>query len=163
MRLSEITPGEKAFIDANIFLYSAFEHPIFGEPCKLFLERANKGEIFGYSSDLVLNEVFHKLMIAEVASKLGADAKKAAGIIKRRPEVLGDLEMTWIEIELINSINISILNGSTFPRFVELSKQHLLMATDAAHLAMMEAYGIDSIATNDKDYDRIKGLKIWKP
>ncbi len=163
MRLSEIPHGEKVFIDANIFLYSAFDHPTFGEPCKAFLDKADEGKVTGYSSELVVNEVFHKLTIAEAASKLGVDAKKAAATIKRRPEVLGDLERTWVEMELINSMGISVLSGIPFPRFVELSRQHLLMAADAAHLATMEASGIDSIATKDRDFERVRGLKIWKP
>ena len=61
---SEISLG--MYIDTNILLYSAFNHPDFGESCKNFLERVDRGEMKGYVSDFVLNEVFHKLMVAEV-------------------------------------------------------------------------------------------------
>ena len=90
LKLSELPANEKLFIDANIFLYSAFKHPISGNKCKYFLIRVEKGEIIGYTSDFVLNEVFHKLMIAEVVKKFGITARKVVGLIKEKPEVIAD-------------------------------------------------------------------------
>ena len=85
MMLSEAPYGERIFIDTNIFLYSAFEHPAFGDICKDFFKRTQKKEIIGFSSDFVLNEVFHKLMVAEIADSLGLDGRKAVNIIRRNP------------------------------------------------------------------------------
>jgi len=81
LKLRELPANEEIFIDANIFLYSAFKHPVLGNNCK------------------------------------------------------------------IKSFNISILNGSLFPDFIEISKKYWLMATDAFHVATMKRYGITNIAT----------------
>ena len=161
--LSEIPSGESIFIDTNIFLYSAFEHPVFGNICKDFLKRTQKREIAGFSSDFVLNEAFHKLMIAEVANNLEIDGIKAVGIIKRKPELIKELKRVWVEMELINSFNIMILSSSTYPKFIDISKRYRLMAMDAAHVAIMFSNGIKNIATNDDDFERIEGFKLWKP
>ena len=118
LKLSELPANEEIFIDANIFLYSAFKHPVFGNNCKTFLIGIEKEEIKGYTSDFVLNEVFHKLMIAEVVKKFGIAAKQVT---------------VWTEMEILKGFNISILNGSLFPDFIEISKKYWLMATDAIH------------------------------
>ena len=61
--LSQLQYGERVFIDTNIFLYAVFEHSAYGKSCRDFLRRVEKDEIMGFTSDMVLNEVFHKLMI----------------------------------------------------------------------------------------------------
>lgn len=86
LKLTDVPSGERIFIDTNIFLYSAFGHPTLGNICKDFLKRTQRKEIEGFSSDFVLNEVFHKLMIAEVASNLRLDGRNASSIIKKRPK-----------------------------------------------------------------------------
>lgn len=83
LKLDDLMSDAKVFIDANIFLYSAFKHPVFGNKCKDFLVRIEKGEINGNTSDYVLNEVFHKLMIAEVVKKFTKTAKQAIILIKK--------------------------------------------------------------------------------
>jgi hypothetical protein len=47
LKLRELPANEEIFIDANIFLYSAFKHPVFGNKCKNFLIRIEKEEIYG--------------------------------------------------------------------------------------------------------------------
>ncbi len=39
LRLDAFPSGEKIFIDANVFLYSAFKHPLFGDNCRDLLIR----------------------------------------------------------------------------------------------------------------------------
>jgi predicted nucleic acid-binding protein len=108
LKLLEIPKGESIFIDSNIFLYSAFEHPIIGDICKKFLQLIESDEIKGFTSDFVLNEVFHKLMIAEVADRRGTMLRKVPAIIKREPEVIKELDIVWKEMELIRELWINI-------------------------------------------------------
>ncbi len=163
LKLDDLMSDAKVFIDANIFLYSAFKHPVFGNKCKDFLVRIEKGEINGNTSDYVLNEVFHKLMIAEVVKKFTKTAKQAIILIKKKPDVIGELETIWVEMDSIKNFNISILNSSLFPDFAEISKKYWLMATDAFHVATMKRYGITNIVTNDPDFERVEWISTWKP
>ena len=76
LKLSQLPDGESVFLDANIFLYSAFDHPAFGEACRDFLVRVDREEVHGYCSAFVLNEVFHKLMMSEIVEKFGVQASQ---------------------------------------------------------------------------------------
>ena len=163
MILSQIPSDERVFIDANIFLYSVFEHSAYGWSCKEFLRRVENDKIMGFTTDLALNEVFHKLMIAEIAEIEGIEAKNAARLIKREPDIIGELKRVWAEMELIHRFGISLLSTATYPEFVRLSRKYMLTAADASHLAAMEANGIVSMASNDRDFKRVPWLKLWRP
>jgi len=80
--LSRVPASERVFIDANIFLYSVFEHAVYGKSCRDFLKRIESNEIRVFTTDLVLNEVFHKLMIAEIAETEGTGPNNVARIIR---------------------------------------------------------------------------------
>ncbi|MDD1754059.1 MAG: PIN domain-containing protein [Methanothrix sp.] len=163
LKLSDLPEGENIFLDANIFLYSAFDHPTFGVPCRDFLARVDREELHGYSSGFVLNEVFHKLMISEIIDTFDVKAQYAKRLFKERPEILDELNDVWEEMDIINGFHIVILDAQTFPEFVQLSKRFHLMAMDSAHLAIMKLNGLTNLATNDADFERIPYLKVWKP
>lgn len=95
---SEISLG--MYIDTNILLYSTFNHLNFGERCQNSIERVDQGKMKGYVSDFVLNEVFHKLMVAEVTKKLTMSTRKAISYIRANPKVISELETTWEEMNL---------------------------------------------------------------
>lgn len=49
MILSQLQPGERVFIDTNIFLYAVFEHSAYGKSCRDFLKRVEKDELLGFA------------------------------------------------------------------------------------------------------------------
>jgi predicted nucleic acid-binding protein len=59
------------FLDTNILLYALADHPRFGPWCNSLLDRVHRGDVTGYISGIVLNELIHKLVIGEVAEKIG--------------------------------------------------------------------------------------------
>ena len=99
MKLSQLPDGESVFLDANIFLYSAFDHPAFGEACRDFLVRVDREKVKGYCSAFVLNEVFHKLMMSEIVEKFGVHARAANSLFKQRPEIICELCDVWDEMD----------------------------------------------------------------
>jgi len=165
LKLGDLPSETEIYVDANIFLYSAFKHPTFGDNCREFLIKMDEGGITGCASDFVLNEVFHKLMIAEVVKKFKKTTKEVVTYIKRNSEVISNLEIIWREMDIIESSNVIILEdrSSLFPDFVEISRMYNLMATDAMHVSVMKKHGITNIATNDRDFERIEWLNVWKP
>lgn len=163
LRLSDFHLDTKIYIDANIFLSSAFKHRRFGDACRDFLIRVDEEEA-GYVSDLTLNEVFHKLMLAEVSKTLRVKTKDALPYIKKNPAAVSKLKILWEEMELIRDSGLKFISiGKLFPEFIETSRKFNLLATDAMIVEVMKKNEIKDIATNDADFERVDFLKVWKP
>lgn len=161
LNLADIPDRNNIYIDANIFLYSAFKHPIYGDVCKDFLLRMEGNAC---TSDFTLNEVFHKLMIAEISKMFVVRPKEAVAFIKKNPAVISGLQAIWDEMELIAESKIHIISyGKLFPDFIKTSKSYNLMATDAIIVEIMKRNGLKDIASNDGDFERVEGITVWKP
>ena len=46
---------------------------------------------------------------------------------------------------------------------VDLSNRYGLLISDATHLAVIKSEGISNVATNDRDFQRIDDINIYKP
>ena len=44
---------------------------------------------------------------------------------------------------------------------IEYVSRYALLTNDALNAATMKVNEIDSIATNDKDFERLAGVKVW--
>ncbi|RLG23263.1 hypothetical protein DRN76_05630 [Methanosarcinales archaeon] len=62
-------------------------------------------------------------------------------------------------------MNLEIVSFSDliFEKALRFMKQHRLMSNDAVHLATMKRYRVTNIATNDRDFEQVEWLKVWKP
>lgn len=164
--LGSLLPGSKIFLDANIFLYSIFGHPTLKPQCKEFLLKVENGVYESVTSTLVLNEVMHKLILAEVAMiKRLSYERDALRLIKEQPEIISSLSMTWRDYTDIKKYPITILsiNEKIMDTAVEISKKHGLLISDSVHVAAMNSNGIINIASNDGDFERVEGINVWSP
>ena len=66
MFLEEIPSGTRVLIDSNVFICHFLD---ISQSCTDFLCRVEDEEVIGYISTVVLAEVLHRLMIAEVVEK----------------------------------------------------------------------------------------------
>jgi hypothetical protein len=96
-----LSPGATVFIDANIFLYKILEHWKYARPCNELLKDVNRGKYSGVISVFVCNEVFHRVMFAELFKEHNIDAKHATKYLKDNPDVLKEL---WAPGEAIKNI-----------------------------------------------------------
>jgi predicted nucleic acid-binding protein len=166
VKLKDIADGTKVFIDANIFLFLALNDPRFAASCVAFLQRVTKGEVQGFTSLLVLNEVLHKLMVTEIARKRNWTQPQASQYLNNKPQAAKQLIHTWRAIDLIKSIpNLTVLDvsASLFWKGIAHSKSIGLLAMDGAHIAVMEAHGLTHLASNDSDFRRVPWLKVYWP
>ena len=44
-----------------------------------------------------------------------------------------------------------------------LRYEHKLMTNDSVNLFLMKLTGLEDIASNDSDFDRVPWIKLWKP
>jgi predicted nucleic acid-binding protein len=118
------------FIDTNIFIYVATNHPKFGKTSTSILERIESGE----------RAVTSTLVLCEVSWVLEAMGRQ--GNIKQTLEKI--LSYTSIEIASFDSDDLIV--GSS------LMSAHYVDFNDAVNLAIMERLGITEIYSNDEKH-----------
>ena len=64
--LPELLTGQTIFIDANIFIY---HFTGLSQECSSFLERCERGDLWGITGVHILLEVLHRLMMIEAVTK----------------------------------------------------------------------------------------------
>jgi predicted nucleic acid-binding protein len=164
--VDEIDPGTRIFIDANIFLYVIFSHWRYAEPCGNLLKDVNSGNLSAVSSIIVLSEVFHRVMIAEVVERRCLDPRRAVKYLKENPDEVKNLCAARSSVEKIGEIaNLKIAQvGVEIMRLsLDFSRRYGLLSNDAIHLATMKNAGITNLASNDRDFERVEWLRLWKP
>lgn len=162
MNLTEFN-GLEVFVDTNIFIYAIAKKHRYKKTCIALLSKINQGEIVGFTSSTVVNELFHTLLIGEVRLKYGN--VETIRFIKEHPNVISECTIAYGALDDIfdSSIVILPLTLEVLQHAKTLSKKHNLLFSDAIHAASCEVYGIKHIATNDLDFDRVDFLKKWNP
>lgn len=164
--IGSLPPESKVFVDANIFLYNILGHPAFKSGCQEFLINVENGVYAAITSTLILNEVVHKLMLAEATKIYRLSSERdALRLIKEQPDIISNMSLVWKNYAEIKKypITISSIDEGAMDMAVEFSKKYGLLISDASHVAIMKTCGIDNIATNDSDFKRVEWINVWKP
>ena len=164
--LKALPLSAEIFIDANIFLYHIMKRPKFFQPCHDFFVAVESGAYNGFTSTLVLNEVLHKLILAEATNTYGLRSEHdAANVLKQNPEKIMGLSQVWKTFSDIKDypIRICSCDESVLDMAVDLSNKYGLLISDATHLAVIKSEGISNIATNDTDFQRLNEINVYKP
>jgi predicted nucleic acid-binding protein len=90
--LDSLEPQSNIFIDTNIFLYGAMDYSKYRAACRAFLQNIESGTYFAATSALVLNEIVHKLILAETTKtyrlRSESEAKKLIEDSRKRSQAL---------------------------------------------------------------------------
>lgn len=138
---NSLQPGATVFIGANIFLYKILDHWKYVQPCTEFLKDINYGKYAGVTSIFVCNEVFHRVMFAELFKKRNIETKHAIKYLKDNPDVIKELSAARVAIENIAQIENLMIVGverDALDLALEFSQKYGLLATDAIHAATMK-------------------------
>lgn len=160
--IDTILPGSKIFIDSNILIYHFLD---LSESCSILLERVEHGEVQAYISTVVQAEVLHRLMISEAVDKFGIKPNQAVRYLKGHPRAIASLDKCEIALADILEFNIKVI---CMGREAIINSQNLrecygLMTNDSLNLYAMKKEGLRIIATNDRDFERIDGIEVWRP
>ncbi len=164
--LDSLAPQSQIFIDTNIFLYGALDYTKYRATCRAFLQNIESGTYFAATSALVLNEIIHKLILAETTKtyhlRSESEAKK---LIEDKPETISSLTRVWKTYAVIRAYPLVIhsIDKATMDMATDLSSRYGLFISDASHLAVMKMNGISNIATNDNDFQLAEDISIYKP
>lgn len=159
--LSRLPPQSSVFVDSNIITYFLLKHTDFYETCKRFLTRIERGEVSAFINHIVMSEVYFSYIRAKLSEDLDLHPSAIISKVKDDPGLLSRVDLSPVDL-LFQMENLAVANpsqGSVGP-LIQLS--HLL-PNDALHLSSMLSKNITDIASNDRDFERIRNIKVWRP
>ena len=162
MKLSEIKAGEIVFIDANIFIY---HFTGVSEESTLFLKRCEGGELTGVTGINILIEVLHRLMMIEAVTKGFVKPGNVLKKLKKKPDIvkkLADYQTNTLSIMDVG-IELIPLSEDTIMSSWQFRKKCGLLVNDSLTTSMMDLEGIINLATMDKDFERVEGVRVYSP
>lgn len=163
--LSKLPPGVSVFVDANILVYYFTQMSPLTEACKAFFERVSRLEIKAFTSAHVAVDVIHRVMLAEAIATLGLASRDAVSYLKSHPDVVKQLQWYRTIPSDIAQVRVHILDVTY--RELHGSKKYRaddgLLTADSVVLAVMERYKLIHLATNDGDFERMPGIRVWMP
>lgn len=165
MTFGDIHAGQSLFVDANTFVCALAPEPALGPPCYQFLERIGRKEIEGFTSAHVFSDVAHLLMSLEACATFGWPYAGIVNRMKRYPTDVAKFHKFRQALDQIVAIGIHVLPVAVHNVLSagDLSRQHGLLSGDALILAIMQSHGLDQLASNDADFDRVPGIRRFGP
>lgn len=162
MTFEDIAGASTVYVDANIFIYHFTGQ---SDECRSLLSRCQQMELQGTTGMHVILEVAHRIMMMEAVSKGVISGGNVPSRLKRRPELVGRLTDLHGWIHSIQDSNIIVLEPrlSTLESSLAWQRRYGLLVNDSVSAALMNEYDISTIATNDRDFERIQGLSVHTP
>ena len=129
---------EKVFVDTNIFLrYLTKDDPAKYERCREVFKKAIKGEIFLFTSEMVIAELIWTLLSYYRVPK--------AEVIEKVSIIIG-------------TRNLHIVNKAIIADSLVLYGQKNIDYIDAYNTVFMKSQGLEKIYSYDEDFDTLNGM-----
>ena len=161
-RLEALPSGTSVFIDASVLL----GHFLSQAPaCTTFLERVFSREVTGVTSVLVLSEVRHGLLRAEVSVRQALPTRRTLRFLRKHPDVIARLTESHRALAELRRwpLRVVHLTRGQFWQACRLSERFGLLTHDALHVATLRAHQLRHLVSADRDFRRVPGLTLWFP
>lgn len=160
MKLDEFT-YDSVYVDTNILYMYLRVDPSHLTTIKVFLSRIIHGEIEAFVSIPVLDELFYRLLLALVKESTGRNPldvlrENQAKAVAAHSDVIGASLRKLIQLPHINLVGVATAD---FKRMLENIQKFSLLPRDALHVAIVQRLGLNGIASDDDDFDRVKGME----
>jgi predicted nucleic acid-binding protein len=160
MKLDELTRGS-VYVDTNILYMYLRVDPAHLSAIKVFLSRIVRGQIEAFVSIPVLDELFYRLLLARVKeatdrNPLDVLREKQTEAIAAHSDAIGGALRKLI---LLSHINLVGVDTTDFNRMLENIQIFSLLPRDALHVAIVQRLSLNGIASDDIDFDRVKGVE----
>jgi predicted nucleic acid-binding protein len=165
MTFLDLVAGDAVFLDANTFVYHFAPDPRWGGSCGQLLQRIQNQEIAGHTSAAILSETAHRLMTIEARARHGWTAGKLLQRLKKNPQVVRALTSGEAAVASIiaSRVHIHPVDSALVAAAAAVSRQTGLLSNDALLVALMQAHGLNKLASNDADLDRVPGVTRYAP
>lgn len=160
---SKIPRASFVFIDSNIFTYFLLRDADYFEKCSRFLKNIESGYFIGFINNIVVSETLFNFVKAEVCKNNELKSNEFIRFVKENPDSIGEVDISDV-IDVFTMANLNLVNvpSKLIPILKDAHRKSLL-SNDAFHLLTMEYLSIKDIVTNDGDFEKIDGIKVWKP
>ncbi len=165
MTFANLQAGDSIFVDANALVYHFTAHAAFGAACTQLLQRIENQDLLGFTSTAALGEAMHRLMTTEASSRFNWPFAGIGNRLRTNPVEVQKLNVFRRAAADVLQSKVQIL---TIPPTVLLTAATLcqqigLLTNDAVTAALMRMHGLDKIASNDADFDRVPGITRYAP
>lgn len=162
MTLNEIASGSATFIDANIFIYHFAGQ---SEQCSSFLARVERAELHGFTSQIGLLEVAHRLMMLEAIELGGPPKSNPAARLARQPQVVKRLSKYYFSVASITRMGVEILSlpSDFMAASQEFRQSHGLLVNDSLVPMHMRQAGLSVLVSADDAFDGVPGIRRFAP
>jgi predicted nucleic acid-binding protein len=158
--LANLPPGERILVDSNILTYHLLDYPTFGPICEKFLQDILDEKYQGFITPIIASETLFNFIKAYILKTYGAKGSDVPVLLKRDPKILQEIPFHRPK-EIFGIFDI-LPNGAVEVELsIEYISRYALLTNDAINAATMEINKINSIATNDRDFERVEGVKVW--
>jgi hypothetical protein len=120
-----------------------------------------RGDIGAYTSILTMDELFYRLLLARIK-----DVYKRNPLDVLREDTSGAIAKCGAEIEAalrrlvrLPHLQLTAVLEDDFPQMLINITAFGLLPRDALHVAVMQRLGLNEIATDDADFDRVPWLR----
>lgn len=119
----------------------------------------------GFTSAAVLSDGAHRMMTIEAMQRFGWPIAGIAARLRNNHAQIANLTQFQQAIEMVPQLGIHVWDVTLdlVLTAAKLSSQLELLSGDALIVAMMQAHGLSSLASNDADFDRVRGLARYAP
>ena len=165
MPLSGIPAGTRVFLDANMQVYHFLQVEPLAQICRMLFGRIARREIRAFTSADVAADVIHRVMVAEAVAEFGLQRGDAVSYLKAHPQAVRELqqyktiprEFTLARIHILAITYREIHNSKQF------RDEYGMLTNDSVILAVMRRHKLVHLVTNDDDFKRVPGIKVWLP
>ena len=156
MKLDEIE-SMNIFVDTNIFYLYLRESPAYINIVEDFFIKIIRGTLKAYTSVLVMDELHYRLMLGLIkdnypGNPLDTLRSQREQMIKQFTSIINESLRKLITIRNLEMIGIQLSDFDSMLRYIE---DYAILPRDALHISIMMRLGIQDIASDDFDFDRV--------
>ncbi len=162
MTLAEIPRANPVLIDANVFIYHFAGQ---SDECSAFLARIEAGDVRGITSQPILLELAHRLMVLEAVEQGLGSGSNPATRLARQPELVQRLSKYHFSVLKIPQMGIETLSlpADFIIGSQEYRQAYGLLVNDSLVPLQMREAGVSLLASADTAFDRVPWIKRAAP
>lgn len=162
MTLEKIPPGASVFIDANIFIYHFVGQ---SDDCSRFIQRIEEREIKGIVGTHIVAEIIHRMMMLEALQSGLITSGSPSQKVRKQRKLIGNLNIFASQGRQLLALPLEIppLTTSLLQEGITTATKHHLLMNDALIIALMREKNITYLASADRDFEEIPGIKLYRP